>query len=98
MSEGASKTEIAAELDICWDTLAEWQKHNAEFSEAIKRGQKLSQAWWERQGRTNLQNKEFNYTGWYMNMKNRHGWKDKHELSGDSNSPLQITVKQYAGD
>ncbi len=79
MKEGASKTEVAAELDIVWDTLARWQVEIAEFSEAIKKGEKLSEAWWLRKGRVNLENKDFSPTLWYMNMKNRHGWSDKQE-------------------
>lgn len=77
MKEGASLTEVAAELDISRSTLYEWKDQYIEFSDTIKRGEILSQSWWERQGRSNLTSKEFNYTGWYMNMKNRFGWRDR---------------------
>jgi len=77
MREGASKTEVAALLDISRDTMNRWEKDNEEFSDAIKRGSELSQAWWELQGRIALRDKSFSYTGWYMNMKNRFGWKDR---------------------
>ncbi len=99
MKEGASKTEVAAELDINRDTLYLWCKKYPEFSDAIKRGEGLSQAWWERQGRTSLRDKEFNYTGWYMNMKNRFGWRDKNEQAitgpgGDSIVALMDEISQ----
>ena len=77
MKSGASKTEVAAELGINRDTLYEWCDRHQEFSDTIKRGETLSQAWWEKTGRVNLTNKEFSYTGWYMNMKNRFHWSDR---------------------
>ena len=77
MSEGASQFEVIAELGICEDTFYRWKQENEEFSESVARGRVLSQAWWERIGRLNLENTKFNYRGWYMNMKNRFNWSDK---------------------
>jgi hypothetical protein len=95
---GASDVEIKSLIyfnrgsfsNDLWDR---WLKEEEEFSETIKAGKMLSNAWWEIQGRSNLKTKEFNFVGWYMNMKNRFGWADnsKTEHSGE------MTVKQITG-
>lgn len=85
---GASDVEIKA-LIYRWrgsfsnDLWDRWLKDEPEFSETIKTGKLLSEAWWHKEGRENLKIKDFNYTGWYMQMKNRFGWKDRHDLTSD---------------
>jgi len=97
--EGASQVEVKAQIyewrgsfsNDLWDR---WIKEETQFSEVIKVGVMLSQAWWEKTGRTNLKSgKDFSYTGWYMNMKNRFGWKDRRdETSGDKPIDNKFTV------
>lgn len=84
-SEGASDVEIRALIvDKCgfgsyslWDR---WLSEEGEFSEAIRYGRILAEAWWHKEGRINLKIRDFNYTGWYMQMKNRFGWKDTQQI------------------
>lgn len=84
-AEGASDVEIKA-LIYNWrksysnDLWERWMKDEPEFSETVKVGRALAEAWWAKSGRTSLKDREFNYTGWYMNMKNRYGWRDKQEV------------------
>jgi hypothetical protein len=85
-SEGAADVEIKA-LIYEWrgtfscDLWNRWMKDYEEFSITIKRGRMLSESWWNKSGRKNLKDKDFSYTGWYMNMKNRFGWRDKQETT-----------------
>lgn len=90
MADGASKCEVAGVLGVTESTIYEWVKDHKEFSEAIKEGEQLSAAWWQAKGRKNLENKDFSATLWYMNMKNRFGWKDKHDVNLDGNMNLTV--------
>ena len=78
--EGASIVELSVELDICRDTFYALSKRNKYFFDTVKRCKEYSEAWWIKKGRTELDNRDFSYTGWYMNMKNRFGWADKQEI------------------
>lgn len=101
MAEGMSKTELCGELDINFDTMLEWEKEHKEFSESIKKGLVLSQMWWEKQGRLALRDKDFSYTGWFMNVKNRFGrgrgtpepWADKSEIDHGATPDLLAALR-----
>lgn len=92
-SDGASIVELSVELGINRSTFYELSKRDKHFSNTIKRCKELSEQWWEKEGRTNLKNRDFNYVGWYMNMKNRFGWRDRHDVtSGDKPVPILGTL------
>lgn len=97
MEEGASKAEIKAILGTSNDLFERLLKEEKDFSDTVKRGELLSEAWWERMGRTNLKNREFSPVLWYMNMKNRFGWRDKLEHSSNPDNPIQPIVMIDAG-
>lgn len=94
--EGGSDVEVRAlilnktekECKASYTLWDRWMGEEIEFSETIKKGRLLSEAWWVRNGRTNLKDKEFNYTGWYMQMKNRFGWSDKTETKVQVETPI----------
>lgn len=53
MSQGASATSFAAEIDVARSTITEWAAVHPEFSVALMRGKAKCAAWWERVARNN---------------------------------------------
>ena len=92
--QGGSDVEIRGYLNgICHETWERLIKEEPLFSETIKSARLHCQIWWEKNGRKNLNNKDFSYTGWYMNMKNRFGWKDKQETQVEEKGVKTIIVR-----
>jgi len=81
---GASKAEICLKLDIGFDAFQDYQEKYPEFSEAVKKGLRISQGWWEMKGREATMGgvEGFNATSFIFNMKNRfkEDWRDKQEV------------------
>ena len=100
MADGMAKIEVCAELGmgIGYDAFLDWQKKYPEFSEAVKIGNRLSEAWWMKEGREALRDKEFNSTLWYMNMKNRHGWTDKQDTTLNIPNTIKIVYAKPKDD
>lgn len=104
-AEGKSVYEVANAIGVPLSTMQDWRVKFPEFSDAIKKGLRVSRGWWEAKARENLDNPKFQAALWFMNMKNRFQainddtgefrWADKHEVAGDGGGPLSIV---WGGD
>lgn len=92
MYGGASKYQVARELLVHVDTIAEWCRVYPEFSAAIKLGESYSRGWWEDKGHQNISNKNFNSGLWFMNMKNRHGYHNGEAEKPDNSEIFKQTL------
>jgi hypothetical protein len=75
---GAGDAEVAAAMQITIKAFYN-ELDNPVFSQLVEYGRTLSQAYWEKQARANLNNKQFNTSLWAFWMKNKYGWADKTE-------------------
>lgn len=86
---GASDQEVSKELGIPMSRFKKLYGADEDFRDVVDTGRSHALAWWMKEGRINLQNKQFNYTGWFQNMKNRYGWADKAEISDSISKPIE---------
>lgn len=81
MSEGASLTSFAAEIEVSRDTISEWCAQHEEFSVSVKIAKAKCASWWESIGRKNAQSGEGNATLVIFGLKNMapDDWREKSE-------------------
>lgn len=94
--EGMSVVEMAAEIGVARSTLENaWPAAHPEFSVALEQARDLSQAWWEKQGRTNLVTQGFQSALYSRSMAARFpkDWREVKgtELTGKDGGPIQTT-------
>lgn len=97
MAEGKSWTAVACHFNTTREVLDTWAGKNPEFADAKRRGFQLAEIWWEKVGQEHLiynpKGEQINTQMWAFHMKNRFGWRDKQEISGDPNAPLIIKTQ-----
>ena len=93
MANGASKKELALELGVIPWTIWDWEKRHPEFHQAIKIGEMLSEAWWMREGRMNIHNKDFNAVLYMMQMSNRFGWTRRWDINAKTEHHEKRTLE-----
>lgn len=96
MAGGLSFETFAGTIDTCRDVLYRWEKKYDEFSNAKRKGLDQGQLFWEKAGRSialgmpmnlngmKIRPKDTNSSAWSLNMKNRFGWREKVEATGDT--------------
>ena len=77
LSEGKTPKELVKEVGVSLATMKRWVSTYPDFAAAWGIGMELNEAWWDKLGRENLENKDFNNSLYSMFRANLHGWSKK---------------------
>lgn len=92
MAEGLSFESFSSVIDVSRDTLYEWKKVHASFSDAVKKGRERQLYFYEKMGIFACHaGKEFNATVFIWMTKNMLHWRDARDLqlSGPDGGPIK---------
>ena len=94
MASGLSFESFAGLVRVNKDTIYQWKKKNPEFAEAYKKGQMVSQLFFEKIGIQALHEepKEFNTGLWIFFMKARFKWNDKPAVEALTEQIKAVTI------
>jgi len=96
IGHGKSKEAFAGHIGVAVSTVYLWLDKHPEFSEAVKRGEAMSQDFWEELGLVGTtEGKNFNATTWIFNMKNRFKWKDRHDITSEDKQLKGLVSVDY---
>jgi len=68
---GGDIAQFCAKFNMSRTTYYDWKNNFPDFEEAIHQAREMARAWWEKQGRDNLCNPQFNTNAWRLMMRNR---------------------------
>ena len=89
---GGSTVSIMVVLGIGHTAFETLLKDSEEFRTTVETCRLLAQHWHETVGRNMMVGANGNAVAWKFAMQNQFGWRDKQQLSGDPESPIQQNV------
>jgi hypothetical protein len=100
--EGYSYAEIAADLEVDKASLYDWAAAHEEFSTALRAAKTFEQAWFEREARSNMKNRDFNANLWYRSAASRfrddYTERKETQLTGANGGAVQVESKSVDTD
>jgi hypothetical protein len=98
--QGKSRAWMAAQFDVSYQTLLNWERAHPEFFEALARAEMRSQAHWEDLGHDNIKDRDFNSSVWSRSMAARfpNHWREKlaHVGGGKEDEPIKQELSIHA--
>jgi transposase len=77
LAQGNSVTQLSAHIDVSKSTIYLWAEHYKEFSDALTRGQELSEAYWQNELVSMMRERDVNAPLVKLYFANRFNWTDK---------------------
>jgi len=92
--QGYSYAEIEADLEVDKASLYDWAAAHEEFSTALRAAKTYEQAWFEREARSNMKNRDFNANLWYRSAASRfredYTERKETQVTGANGGPVQV--------
>lgn len=98
--KGYTDVEVAKVLGLTKKKFLQLYKDSQDFTNFIDKGRTLAEAWWHRNLRENIANKDFNNSLFNFAMKNLYGWADRVESNltdTDNTANIADLRKQLTG-
>lgn len=89
---GASNVTLKVLLGIGHTAFETLLQDSEEFQNTVEACKMLAEHWHETVGRNMMTGANGNAVAWKFAMQNQFGWKDKNQVSGDPEAPLQQNV------
>lgn len=89
---GASNVTLKVLLGIGHTAFETLLEDSEEFRNTVEACKMLAEHWHETVGRNMMTGANGNAVAWKFAMQNQFGWKDKNQVSGDPEAPLQHNV------
>jgi hypothetical protein len=100
--EGYSHAELAADLEVDKASMYRWAEEHEDFRTALHAAKTFEQAWFEREARANMKNRDFNANLWYRSAASRFrdDYTERKEtaLTGANGGAVQIETRQVDTD
>jgi hypothetical protein len=95
--EGYSHAELAADLEVDKASMYRWAEEHEDFRTALHAAKTYEQAWFEREARSNMKNRDFNANLWYRSAASRfredYTERKETQLTGANGGAVQVETK-----
>ena len=92
--QGYSHAELAADLEVDKHSMYRWAEQHEDFRTALHAAKTYEQAWFEREARSNMKNRDFNANLWYRSAASRfrEDYTERKEtaVTGANGGPVQV--------